>query len=86
MQRRLSLLGVMWTVLGKDWALPAGAIANRVLGAVRPGAIVCLHDGRELRERPDIRATMEAVRRIVTVLAARGYHFETVSEILCPTN
>lgn len=86
MQRRLNLLGVMWTVLGKDWSQPAGAIAARVLGKVRPGAIVCLHDGRELRERPAIRATVEAVRRIVPALSARGYHFETVSEILCPTN
>ncbi len=86
MQRRLNLLGVMWTVLGKDWSLPAGAIATRVLGKVRPGAIVCLHDGRQLREAPNIDSTVEAVRRIVPALAARGYHFETVSEILCPTN
>ncbi|MDQ6705418.1 MAG: polysaccharide deacetylase family protein [Acidobacteriota bacterium] len=86
MQRRLDLLGVMWTVLGGDWWLPAAAIATRVLARIRPGAIVCLHDGRELRVRPDIRATVEAARRIVPALAARGYHFETVSEILCPTN
>ncbi len=86
MQRRLNLMGVMWTVLGNDWSLPPEAIATRVLARIRPGAIVCLHDGRELRNLPDIRATVEAVRRIVPALSARGYHFETVSEILCPTN
>ena len=85
-QRRLDLLGVMWTILARDWSLPPGAIASRILNRVRPGAIVCLHDGRELTASPDISSTIGAVSRILPALAERGYHFETVSEILCPTN
>lgn len=86
MQRRLGLMGVMWTVIGRDWALDAGAISARILRFVQAGAIVCLHDGRELRERPDIRPTLEAVRRLLPALAERGYEFQTVSQLLCPTN
>jgi peptidoglycan/xylan/chitin deacetylase (PgdA/CDA1 family) len=53
---------------------------------VKTGAIVCLHDGRELAERPDVRSTLDAVRRLLPALAERGYQFQTVSQLLCPTN
>jgi len=85
-QRRLNLTGVMWTVIGYDWKLKADAIVQRVAGRVANGAILCLHDGRELRVRPDIGVTVEAVRRLVPVLLDRGYELETVGRLLCPTN
>ena len=85
-QRRLRLLGVMWTVLGRDWKLAAGRIAGRVLAGAENGAIICLHDGRMLEVKPDIGATLEAVSRIVPVLQSQGFTFETVSQLLCPTN
>ena len=50
------------------------------------GAILCLHDGRELRVKPDIGVTVEAVRRLVPVLLDQGYRFETVCQLLCPKN
>jgi peptidoglycan-N-acetylglucosamine deacetylase len=81
-QRKLNLLGVMWTVLGHDWDLPASRIADRVLGKASPGGIVCLHDGRNIRPEPDVAAMLGAVRRIVPVLKDRGYSFETVSDLL----
>lgn len=83
-QKRLGLMGVMWTAIGRDWKLRAETIAARLLGAARNGAIFCLHDGRELQPRPDVRETLEAVRRMIPELRARGFQFETVSEILCP--
>jgi peptidoglycan-N-acetylglucosamine deacetylase len=85
-QRRLNLLGVMWTVLGLDWKLPADRIARRILSGVANGGIICLHDGRGLAHRPDIGETLEAVERIVPALQSRGFTFETVSQLLCPTN
>ncbi len=85
-QRRLNLLGVMWTVIGRDWKLDAPAIVRRVLPEVGNGAIVCLHDGRELEVRPDVGPTVEAVRRLIPILKAEGYRFETVSQLICPTN
>jgi len=83
-QRRLHLLGVMWTVLGRDWKLPAESIARRVTAATANGAIICLHDGRALQPKPNVRETLEAVRRIIPALQSQGYRFETVSQLLCP--
>jgi peptidoglycan/xylan/chitin deacetylase (PgdA/CDA1 family) len=71
-------------VIGCDWKLGAPAIAERVLAGACDGAIVCLHDGRGTLETPDIGATIEAVRRIVPALLDQGYHFEIVSQLLCP--
>ena len=85
MQARLGLTGVMWSVLARDWKLPAAAIADRVLAGAQDGAIVCLHDGRGMLKDPDISSTIEAVRRIVPELLEKGYRFETVSQLLWPT-
>ena len=84
-QRRLRLRGVMWTVIGYDWSLAADAVVKRCAARTRNGAILCLHDGRELQARPDIGATVEAVRQLVPLLLDQGYKFETVSRLLCPT-
>jgi len=85
-QRRLGLLGVMWTVIGYDWKAAAGEVIRRVARRAGNGAIVCLHDGRELVRQPDIGATVEAVRALVPLLLDQGYQMETVSQLLCPTN
>jgi len=82
--RRLELRGVMWTVIGYDWNRKPEQIAARILRRVSNGAIVCLHDGRELRVRPEIGVTVEAVRRVIPEFLERGYRFETVSRLLCP--
>ena len=85
-QRRLDLLGVMWTALGRDWKLPAEGIVRRLLARSCNGAILCLHDGRGVTRNPDIAQTVEAVGRLVPALQARGFKFETVTQLLCPTN
>ena len=85
-ERRLDLTGVMWTAIGYDWNLKVEAVVERMARRVSNGAILCLHDGRELCARPDIGVTVEAVRRLVPMLLDRGYKFETVSRLLCPTN
>ena len=84
-QARLRLTGVMWTVIGYDWKLKAEAVYERVSHNVSNGAILCLHDGRALSVRPDIGATVDALRRLVPDLLDRGYKFETLSRLLCPT-
>lgn len=83
-QARLGLKGVMWTVIGYDWKLAAERIIRRILGNVSNGAIICLHDGRELRAAPDIRNTVRAAEILIPMLLDRGYRFETVSR-LCQT-
>jgi peptidoglycan-N-acetylglucosamine deacetylase len=82
-QERLGLTSILWSVIGRDWVLPAPEIAQRVLAAVEPGAIICLHDGRGLQANPDIAATIQATGVIMAELADRGYEFVTVSDLLC---
>jgi peptidoglycan/xylan/chitin deacetylase (PgdA/CDA1 family) len=84
-QRRLRLTGVMWTIIGYDWSRKVDQVVERITQQAANGAILCLHDGRELQARPDIGVTMEAVRRLVPSLLDQGYRFETVSRLLCPT-
>ena len=85
-QRQLGLTGVMWTVIGYDWKRTVDPVVERIARRVGNGAIVCLHDGRELSVKPDIGVTVEAVRRLVPMLLDRGYRFETVSRLICPKN
>ena len=84
-QAELGLTGVMWTAIGYDWNLRADEVVARMAKTAN-GAILCLHDGRELRVRPDTGATVEAVRRLVPMLLDQGYTFETVTRLLCPMN
>jgi len=84
-QERLDLKGVMWTTIALDWKWPADRVIRRVLGGAKNGAILCLHDGRALTPKPDIRVTLETVRAVLPKLMEQGFHFEKVSEILCPT-
>ena len=85
-QQRLQLTGVMWSGIGLDWKLPVEAVTSRLLRATKPGAILCLHDGRQTRVDPDVSITLDTIRRLLPMWADQGYQFETVSQILCKTN
>jgi peptidoglycan/xylan/chitin deacetylase (PgdA/CDA1 family) len=82
-QRACGLTGVTWTVIGYDWKLEANAVVGRICGRVCNGAILCLHDGRELRAKPDAGSTVQAVSLLVPRLLDQGYQFETVSRLIC---
>ncbi|MCX6630634.1 MAG: polysaccharide deacetylase family protein [Candidatus Solibacter sp.] len=83
-QREMQLTGVMWSAIGYDWSRRANEVVARMAASVSNGAILCLHDGRELREKPDVRTTVETVQRLVPLLLDRGYKFETIGRLLCP--
>jgi peptidoglycan/xylan/chitin deacetylase (PgdA/CDA1 family) len=83
-QKRLDLLGVMWTIMGCDWRLPAAEIAARLTRGAENGGIICLHDGRGIQFQPNIEETLAAVADAVPRLRQVGFRFETVSEILRP--
>lgn len=83
-QQELGLLGVMWTTIARDWKWPADRVVPRLMAGAGNGAIFCLHDGRALQPRPDIRATLQAVREVLPKLMEKGFHFEKVTDILCP--
>jgi len=80
-QARLGLTGVMWTAIGRDWKWPAARISKLLIAQAKPGAILCLHDGRGVRSAPDIRATMEALEMAMPILKQRGFSLDTVTEI-----
>ncbi len=81
-QRWLHLQGVQWTVIAHDWEWPAERVATYVLERIVPGAIICMHDGRNTDPAPDISATLGALKILVPLLREDGYQFETVSEML----
>lgn len=80
--RRLGLEVIMWSCHARDTgSARAVQIADRVLGRVRPGDIVLLHDGHDRRDAHRLE-TAEAVQRILAGLKARGLQAVTVSELL----
>lgn len=83
-QKRLDLTGVMWTVIGCDWRLPAAGIVQRIVTRAGSGGIICLHDGRALQAEPNVEQMLRAVEQLVPQLRHEGFAFETVSEILRP--
>ncbi len=85
-ERDARLTEVTWSVLALDWKRKPAAVAARIARASSAGAIICLHDGRELQPDPDISVTLEAISLVLPCLRDRGLCFETVSQILCPTN
>ncbi len=75
---RLGMSTVTWDVDPSDWSNPGSdAVYTRVVGAVRPGSIVVMHDGGGTRAD-----TLAALPRIIETLRGRGYRFATVTELL----
>jgi peptidoglycan/xylan/chitin deacetylase (PgdA/CDA1 family) len=75
---RARMSTVTWDVDPSDWSTPGSdAVYARVVGAVRPGSIVLMHDGGGTRAD-----TLAALPRIIETLRARGYRFATVTELL----
>jgi peptidoglycan-N-acetylglucosamine deacetylase len=69
--RALGLRLVLWDVDTNDWLRPgAGVIAGRVLGRVRAGDVVLLHDGGGDRGQ-----TVAALEQVLASLSARGFRF-----------
>ena len=82
--RGAGLTHAAWTTIGRDWTLDAREISTRCHAAAVPGAILCLHDGRELRPNPDIRVTLEAIGELLPHLRDEGFELVTLTDLLCP--
>ena len=75
---RRHLTSTLWSVNPQDFLRPGTAkIKQRVLAAVKPGAIVLTHDGGGNRSQ-----TLAAIPSIIRTLKARGYTFVTVTGLL----
>ncbi len=75
----LGLTTIQWDVDTLDWkGLSAGEIAERVLGSVRNGSIVLMHNNGE--------HTVEALPLILEGLKAMGYECMTVGDMIFKEN
>lgn len=75
---------VLWSIDPRDWTeIPGDAIADHVVGAAEPGAVILLHDGLPRSEtfRKTCAPTVDALRRIVPALLDAGYELVTVSDL-----
>ena len=72
--RALGLRLVLWDIDTNDWLRPGtGAIAGRVLGRVRSGDVILMHDGGGNRSE-----TVAALEQVLATLSARGYRFHAL--------
>jgi peptidoglycan/xylan/chitin deacetylase (PgdA/CDA1 family) len=68
---------IRWDVDPADWRKPpAPAIVGRVVGGLRPGAVVLLHDGGGDRNQ-----TIAALPEIIRIAREQGYRFVTLDEM-----
>lgn len=82
--RRLRLTIVAWSLHSRDtFRDDPQRIARRVLGKIRPGDIVLMHDGHDssIQHRP---ACAQALALILQGLQEKGLQCVTVSELLDP--
>jgi peptidoglycan/xylan/chitin deacetylase (PgdA/CDA1 family) len=74
----LGLRTINWDVDPRDWSNPGtGAIYSTIVDTAQPGSIVLMHDGGGDRSE-----TLAALPEVIDTLRARGYRFETVTELL----
>jgi peptidoglycan/xylan/chitin deacetylase (PgdA/CDA1 family) len=75
---------VRWTVDSLGWQGTSGgrgpaSVTNRVLGALRPGAIVLMHLGAHPQDHSTLDA--DALPALITSLRQRGYGFVTLDAL-----
>jgi peptidoglycan/xylan/chitin deacetylase (PgdA/CDA1 family) len=74
----LGMRTINWDVDPRDWSTPGtGAIYSTIVGTAQPGSIILMHDGGGPRGE-----TLAALPQVIDTLRARGYRFETVSQLL----
>ncbi|TIT85010.1 MAG: chitooligosaccharide deacetylase NodB, partial [Mesorhizobium sp.] len=79
------LAALHWSIDPKDWSRPGtNAIVDAVLAAVRPGAIVLLHDGcppdesRRSAQASLRHQTVMALSNLIPALHACGYEIRSL--------
>ena len=80
----LPLTCVTWTARGADAVRrPPAAILARLLPALRPGAILTLHDGAGLGGSDDREPTLAALADLLPAIATRGLACVRLEELPC---
>ena len=74
-EKQFGLSVIIWSVDPFDWKRPgASVIEQRILSGARPGAIVLSHDIHK--------QTVDAMPATLDALAAKGFKFVTVSQLI----
>jgi peptidoglycan-N-acetylglucosamine deacetylase len=76
------MVGWGWMLWDWNWyrAPTPEALVPRLVGRVRPGDIIVMHDGHEAHQDADRRHTIETVSRLVPALRDRGFSFGVVCD------
>ena len=85
----LGMVVVEWTVSERDWqqGREAGELTAAILGRVRPGDVIVLHDGfgthqRSIASCTDRAVVPEVIRRLVPALREHGLRPTPLAEVL----
>ncbi len=72
------LVGWSWGLWDWNWYRPreGRALASRLASKASPGDIVVMHDGHHVDPAHDRQYSVEATRRLIPALRAKGYRFE----------
>jgi peptidoglycan-N-acetylglucosamine deacetylase len=74
-EKQIGLSVIIWSVDPFDWKRPgASVIEQRILAGARPGAIILSHDIHK--------QTVDAMPATLDALAAKGFKFVTVSQLI----
>lgn len=81
---RLNFRLVGWSWFTWDWCWfrkrTGERVASQILRHAAPGKIIVIHDGHHKNRRPDRRYAVDATRRLIDELRARGYSFGTLCD------
>ena len=81
--RRFRLRLVLWSAWGHEWDAPSSsAVADRVIGALEPGAIVLLHDTDVLNPSGSTQRVLEALGPIASELDRLGLKAMTLDQLV----
>jgi peptidoglycan-N-acetylglucosamine deacetylase len=81
--RRHGLSPVLWSAWGREWDEPdAAAVARLVTAALRPGAVVLLHDADVDSPPGSWRRGLDALGPITDAMAARSLRAVTLDELV----
>jgi chitooligosaccharide deacetylase len=76
------MIGWGWMLWDWNWYRPPSpdALVPRLVGRVRSGDIIVMHDGHEAHQNADRRHTIETISRLVPALRDRGFSFGVVCD------
>ena len=69
-----------------NWDRPrdARSVADRLARRLSPGDIIVMHDGHHVEPRPDRRYAVEATKRLIPIVEAKGWRFASLCDPLPP--